>query len=267
MKLMPIIILTKIIQVINNNKQFIMKNKFIQIFSLFLTLGFLTSCHTESDNETNLYSGDSYISFGTVSTLSALENSTSPVTLTAYASVPNITSDISVDFTITPDNASASDYSVVGNKTSFTFGPGKYTDEIQILPVNNFDEDGNKILNITLSSTSSEHTLGFPGPDSNGKTIVVTFLDDDCAFTYQEIGDATWSGQDTVPATQAGPNESQITTSYDGTNLLIEGIGYPWITDTAYWDEVVIVSHELIATIDAQTEAGSYSDTLNFTLT
>ena len=33
----------------------------------------------------------------------------------------------------------------------------------------------------------------------------------------------------------------------------MEGLSYAWITDTAYWDEVVIVSNLVIVNIDLQT--------------
>jgi hypothetical protein len=95
--------------------------------------------------------------------------------------------------------------------------------------------------------------LGYPGPDGLGKSMTVRLQDDDCGFSLEGLGAATWSGEDTVPASQAGPNQSMITTSFDGTNLLMEGLGYAWLTDTGYWDEVVVVSNVVIVTVDLTT--------------
>ncbi len=234
-----------------------MNNSLIKIFIFSILLGAFMSCEEE---DKNVYEGESYISFGKTTSSSALESTTAPITITAYASIPNLQNDITVDFSISSDNATSANYTVLDNKTSFSFGVDKYTDQIQILPIDNFDEDGEKSINITLTNSSGGYTLGLPGPDAHSNTYVVTIQDDDCAFSLQELGDATWSGVDSAPGSQAGPNASQITTSFDGTNLLIEGIAYGWLTDTAFWDEVVVVSHKVIAIVDPITGAISIAE-------
>ena len=221
--------------------------KNLLILSLFTAI--IIGC-TENDNEENVYTGDNFISFGAVSTASALESATGTITITAYASIPNLQNDVTVGFEITTDNATAADYTIIDGKSSFSFGSGKYEDSIQIKPIDNLVEDGEKVISITLSNTSDSSLIGFPGPDGKGKTFTVVFKDDDCAFTLQGLGDATWSGSDNAPAGQAGPNDSQVTTSFDGTNLLIEGLAYGWLTDTAYWDEVIVDSFPVIAIVE-----------------
>ncbi|QNM84255.1 hypothetical protein H9W90_08520 [Polaribacter pectinis] len=229
-----------------------MKNNFFKIIVLFLSVIVFTSCE---DEDKNVYSGDNFISFGTTYSQSALESSQSSIVVTAYASVGNIQSDINVDFELVTEQGTSADYTVVGGKSQFNFGAGKYVDTIELVPVDNFDEDGDKIIKITLTSASDGSSLGLPGPDANGKTFTVTFEDDDCAFTVEELGTSTFSGTDNVPGSQAGPNESLVTTSFDGTNLLIEGLSYGWMTDTGYWDEVVVDSFPVIAKVDPVTGA------------
>lgn len=224
-------------------------NKIIAVFVLVLSF----SC--EKDENENVYSGDSFISFGADTSSITIENKTTPTTITAYASVPNIESDITVNFEITNENSSSSNYTVVDGKSSFTFGKDKYTDTIQILPIDNNDEDGNKILKISLTSSSGGETLGFPGPDANGKVYTLTIEDNDCPYTLEELGEATWTGTDNVPDAQKGPNASQITTSFDGTDLLLEGIAYAWLTDADYWNEPVVTSNKVIVKIDPVTYA------------
>ena len=230
-----------------------MKNNLLKSIFLSVTLMAFMSCG-DTDNEENVYSGGTYISFGADTASSALESSTVPITITAYASVPNLQSDITVETTITGDNATAANYTVVDGKSSFTFGPNKYTDTIQIIPVDNVDEDGVKTLSIMLSSASDGSTLGLPGPDGNSNTFKVTLEDDDCAFTLTELGAASWSGMDNASGSN-GPNASKTTTSFDGTNLLFEGIGYGWMENTGGWDEVVILSHKLISAMNPITGA------------
>jgi len=177
------------------------------------------------------------------------EASTTPIEVVVNYSnaTAAATSPITVDFSISGATA-GTDYTILDGKSQFTFAAGVFSDKIEIMPVNNIVEDGNKILTITLDSSTA--SLGFPGPAGNGTTMTLTIQDDDCAFSLQGLGDASWTGVDNVPASQAGPNDSQISTSFDGTNLLIEGIGYGWITDTAFWNEVVVVSNPVIVQMD-----------------
>jgi hypothetical protein len=73
--------------------------------------------------------------------------------------------------------------------------------------------------------------------------------------TYlQDIGDGTWSGS-VVPDANGFETASTITTSFDGTDLTIEGIAQSWITDPNYWEEVIVDSEPVIATIDPATGA------------
>lgn len=214
----------------------------------FAILCLIASC--SDDEQANVYQGGSFISFGDTNSGTKLESSTEPITITAYASVPNNQNEISVDFSIEITNGTDADYIVIDNKTSFNFDSDNYSDSIEILPVNNLDEDGDKTITVTLTSNSAGYTLGFPGPDANGKVFTFVIEDDDCAFTLEELGTASWSGFDNVPSNQAGPNASMITTSFDGTNVLFEGIGYGWLTDTDFWDEVIVTSQLVTSDIN-----------------
>jgi hypothetical protein len=231
-----------------------MKKNIIKALFLFAFLTAFVGCN-ENDNEDNIYTGDNFISFGTQTSASALESTSNAITVTAYASVADIQSDIAVDFSVVTEKGTGADYTIVGGKTQFNFGEGKYEDTIEILSVNNFDEDGDKIIIINLTSASDGSSIGLPGPAANGKSFTVTLKDDDCEFTVEELGTATWTGLDSAPSTQAGPNESIVVTSFNGTNLLIEGLSYGWMTDTAYWEEVIVDSFPVIAVVDSITGA------------
>lgn len=223
--------------------------------SLILCLGFVSCDEEETTFKALSYPTDAFISF-TSTTSSILENSSTPVLIKVeYSNVSSATEDVSIDFTVSSNNATAGvDYTVVNNKSSFSFSPsnGVYSDVVEIQPINNFIAGTEDLLiNITLGA--STYGTGFPGPDSLGKVISLTILDDDCPFSLQGLGDATWSGSDDVPSTQAGPNNTEVETSYDGTNLLMEGLSYAWIIDTSYWDEVVVTSNKVIVNVDLVT--------------
>ena len=224
-----------------------MKKLSIVLISACVIMMSLTSC---GDYEDNIYSGEDFISFGGTTSVTIPEGSTVPYNLTASASIGNISSEITVNVTFTGATEGV-DYTA--SKTSFNFGPDRYNDVIVITPIDNLDEDGNKVLTIAFGDSSGDYTLGFPGPDGNSQSFTLTIEDDDCAFTVQELGDANWSGVDNAPASQAGPNDSLITTSSDGTNLFIEGIAYGWLTDPAYWEEVILDSFIVTASVDPVT--------------
>ena len=225
-----------------------------KIFTILAAITLFMSCDEDRETIDSLsYPADAFVSFGT-SSVSVLESSSSTINIVMNlaTSAAAATTASTVGFTLTSDNAvEGVHYTIVDGKTSFNLAAGSFQDALQIIPIDNGEEDGDKVITITL--TEAPVTLGFPGPDSLGKSIVVTLQDDDCAVSLEGLGAATWSGEDTVPASQAGPNASLITTSFDGTNLLMEGLSYAWITDTAYWDEVVIVSNLVIVNIDLQT--------------
>jgi hypothetical protein len=231
-----------------------MKKNIIKAFLLSTFIAAFIGCN-ENDNEENIYTGDNFISFGTQTSVSALESTSNTITITAYASVANIQSDIAVDFELVNEQGTSADYSIVDGKSQFNFGAGKYVDSIELMAIDNLDEDGDKIIVVNLTSASDGSSLGLPGPDANGKSFTVVLEDDDCAFTVESLGTASWSGLDNAPSGEAGPNESQVITSFDGTNLSIEGLSYGWMTDTGYWDEVIVDSYPVTAIVDAVTGA------------
>lgn len=226
-----------------------MKKYLLKTIFLLITIIAFNACDKDELEKENLYSGDPFISFGGNTSGTVLEGATEPIAITALASITNLTANVTVNFTLSTD-ANSADFTVVDNKTSFTFGPDNYSDELLIMPVNNNDEDGNKQINITLTSTSGAYTLGFPGPDANSKSFDLTIVDDDCLFTLQELGDAVWTGSDNAPANEQGPNASLITTSYDGTDFFFEGIAYGWLIDPDFWNEPVVTSNMVKAEID-----------------
>lgn len=244
------IVLMKIM--LDTKTQITMKKIITKVSILLLSMIVLSSCN-ENDNDENIYEGESFVSFNATTSASISEDAASPLTVSVYASVPAAQAEsFTLDFTVASSDAVAgTDYSVVGTKTSLSFGPDQYVDTIQIMPIDNLLAETNKTVTITLGTASNGLRVGLPGQDENAKVFTVTISENDCAFTLKEIGDGAFSGSDNVPAGQAGPNSSMILTSFDGTNLQFEGIGYAWITDTAFWDEVIIDTQKVNATVDA----------------
>lgn len=230
-----------------------MKNIFNFLSVLLLSSLILVSCDQDETTFNALdFPNQAFIKFQ-ASSLSSLEASTDGIEVVAELSnsLKSHTTPITVTVNITAENAVAgTNYEVVDNKAAFVFEPGSFTDKIVINSIDNFDEDGDKKLTFELVSvTGANVSLGTPGPDSLGNSVVLNLQDDDCGYTFQDLADASWSGTDSSSGNE-GPNASQIDISTDGTNLLATGIAYGWLTNTAYWNEVIVTETPTILSID-----------------
>jgi len=217
-------------------------------------LFFVTSCN-EKDMEYNNINWDStkFVVFSS-NELSVNELVYEPIEIVALYAATGDISNISVPFTINSTAVEGVDYTIVDNKTSFNFSNGNLSDSIFIMPIDDLDPSGDKVLTIALNS--SEVSIGYPGPSALNSELVLTIVDNDCPYTLQELGDASWSGTDNASGSQ-GPNASQIETAYDGTTFTMEGIGYGWITNTNYWDEVIVDSYPVV--VDFNTTTGTFT--------
>ncbi|WP_405606825.1 hypothetical protein [Polaribacter sp. Asnod1-A03] len=226
-----------------------------KILTIIAIVALFISCDESKETiDTLSFPTDSFVSFSDTS-ISVLESNTEiiDVVLNLSTSKDAATSPTTVSYTITSENAiEGVHYNILDGKTSFDLPAGIFSDSLQIQPIDNSDEDGDKVITITL--TDAPVGLGFPGPDGIGQTINLTLQDDDCAFSLESLGAAAWSGADNATGSE-GPNASLIQTSFDGTDLLIEGLSYGWLTNTGYWDEVVVVSNKVIVELDLITGA------------
>ena len=226
-----------------------MKKNIIKTLLLsFLITGFI-ACN-ENDNEENVYEGDNFISFGTSFSASTSESMTDPVTITAYASITNLQSDITVNTTITEENVSSANYAFVDGKSSFSFGPGKYVDTIKVIPVDNTDADGSKKITITLDSASDGTLIGYPGIDANGKIFTLTISDDDCALIASNFTGIA-SGNETITYS-AGEKPSEasfvlVSSTSNTATYKVSGILGPQFT---VWGEAVTSGGEFTITLD-----------------
>jgi hypothetical protein len=225
-----------------------MKNIFNSIIYLLVMALFIVSCdEDETTYEPLNYPSDSFVAIETGDAV-VLESSTDPVVINVfYANTTDgHTSAVTVDFQISGNGVEGTHYTIKDNKTQLSFPPGVFNDNITIIPIDNVVEDGDKLLTLTLTGSSA--SIGYPGPDENGKSVNITFTDDDCSFTFADLDGISWIGTDNASGSQ-GPNATQITTLFDGTNLLMKGIAYGWLTGS-YWDEVVVADAPVIVNMD-----------------
>lgn len=229
-----------------------MNKKSIKGLMLLLLFTAFVACN-ENDNDVNVYTGESFVSFGTTTSASGAESSTSEIEITAYASIPNLQEDVTVSVQISEENASASNYTIVDGKSSFTFGKDKYSDTIKIKPVDNFDEDGTKTITFTLTSAPDGVNLGFPGPDGKNKTFTVTLTDDDCAIKEDNFIGAPSGSEVTGSRSfaskltfKADPDKASTATEV---YLLMSGnIQEEYMLDA--WNEAIVQSWDIPVKLD-----------------
>ncbi len=232
-------------------------NKMKKIFKslIYITvLAFFVSACDENDTTFDPLSfpEDAFIAMESSNSIEVLESTTSPIEIVVnFANtLGGATTDLTVEFSITSDSAiEGVHYTIEGSSSQLIFPAGSLNAKIVIIPIDNSEEDGDKVLTFTL--ISSPVSIGLPGPDSFNKSVTVTLTDDDCGFTFEGLDGISWIGTDNSGG--EGPNATQIVTSFDGTNLLMDGIAFGWLTNTGYWDEVVVASAPVIVDMDPVT--------------
>ncbi|WP_282134395.1 hypothetical protein [Seonamhaeicola maritimus] len=218
------------------------------IYGTVLAL-FSVSCDEDKTTFEPLeYPSESFVGIG-VGDFEVLESTSTPIEIEVFYANTNEghTSEVTVDFTITGNATEGTHYSIANNKSQLSFPAGVFNDKIIIIPIDNASEDGDK--EITFSLSNSTATLGYPGPDGFGTSIQITLTDDDCSFTFADLDGVSWIGTDNASGSE-GPNSTKIETSFDGTNLLMKGLAYGWLTNPGYWDEVVVADAPVIVNMD-----------------
>lgn len=222
-----------------------------KIFTIVAAITLFMSCDESRETVDSLsFPSDAFISFSET-TASVGEESDAPLTITVlYANTSSATEDVTIDFTVASNNGTiGTDYTVVDNKSSFTFSPsnGIYSDNVQIMPLDNILLGEENII-VTLTLGTSTYSTGYPGPDRLGETITVTILDDDCGKEEAlRPYEGDWLGTDScgdytdVPVTLTLPC---------GTGITIKGLGHPWLENPGYWGELVVFEYDVLITID-----------------
>ncbi|MEZ4803672.1 MAG: hypothetical protein R2797_12945 [Gelidibacter sp.] len=220
-----------------------------KIFKLFIAIGIISFGFTSCDEDEVTYDAlsfpeDQYIAF-TTTAVSADESTSTPIVITAQYVHADSSADASVGFTITSDTAvEGVDYMVVDGQSSFSFPAGVYTDTVSIVPIDNDVLEGDKVLTITLGDTDVR--TGAPGPDSLGKSITVTILEDDCSRDEAlRPFEGNYSGTD-----NCGDDNSRVRLFLPcGTGITVKGLGYNWL-ESDYWGETVTFEYDAYISID-----------------
>lgn len=223
-----------------------------KILTILAAVTLFASCDESKETIDSLsFPADAFITFTKIAE-TVSENTANPISIeVVYANSSSETADVSLDFTVSSDNGVAgTDFIIINDKSSFNFSPsdGKYSDTVQIMPVDN-DVLGNENISLTITLGNSTYSIGYPGPDGLGKSIALTILDDDCAKEDSlKIYEGDWLGTDSCGDYTDVPVQLTLPC---GTGITIKGLGHPWLQDPGYWGETVIFEYDVFITIDA----------------
>ena len=222
-----------------------------KIFTIIAAVALFISCDESKETiDTLSYPADAFVSLAESSaTVPESSADAIDIVLNLSTSKEAATSPTNVGFTISSENATEGvHYTIVGGKTSFDVAANTFQDVLQIVPIDNTDEDGNKVITITLND--SPVGLGFPGPDGLGKTFTLILEDDDCALVA-DLFKGTPTGNETSGGSAGeAPSEVQFTlTSSTATTATykLSGILAPQFTT---WGEKITTGGEYSVTFD-----------------
>jgi hypothetical protein len=223
-------------------------NKFLLLFSLIIALVF-TSC--EKQENVMFLSTDGFIQLKSKSSINTGENNTDPIVLDVLfgGNASQNTAGITVDFTVTTDDVSR--YTVIPAGGTLEIPAGAVSGQIILTPVDNILADGNAVIKIELSQSSSK-AIGLGGEGLSFISQTITIIDDDCAIVLADMV-GTYKGKDNWYASAGGPLSTQFTTTFDGTNLLSVGLGYAWLANPSFWGEPIVKESSVPLEIDLVT--------------
>lgn len=202
-----------------------MKKLNILLVLFLLGVSLFTSCEKDADDDK--YSGDPIIAFESASgAISESANGTLaiPVFMAKTSEVGGTVNFIFDIEGIANPAIEGEDFTLVNTSKTLSFAAGEYYAYIEIMPINNDLYEGNKSVNVVLTSGSAGAIIGY---DNGGSNVEYAFsiIDDEHPL-------ATWIGSYSVAAASQGNPGSwdeawTVTTSPDEADasiLIMKGI-------------------------------------------
>ncbi len=184
-----------------------------KLLTLSLLFGVITSC----EEKNNVYEGQSFAMYEKTY-YSATESSGEIIEVPVFLNIANGKHDskVTVAYTITSDTGvEGVNYVIIDDKSEFSFEPGVYKDAIKVQIIDNTDEDGDKVLDIAITTSSNTSiNIGTPGPTPTLKNTTLVIIDDDCALKINEFvgtpAGVEWWGWSPILQVGSGPYSNGI---------------------------------------------------------
>ena len=175
------------------------------IYVLILTSSILfTGCFEEYDGE--ISPGQQWIYFEN-STLRVNEDASGAVSTTIFLSGAAQASDVTIPFVITSDElVEGTDYTVASSEIVIPAGKHSATADLLSSIIDNDAAVGDRSLTVTLQDING-FEAGFPGPDGNNASIVVTIAEDDFTIFAETSFEEPDAPDDDIFYTRSGTTE------------------------------------------------------------
>ncbi|WP_196890648.1 hypothetical protein [Aureivirga marina] len=167
----------------------------------------LISCEDNEVTSHDLsFPGNAFAAFENT-TAQTSETSSDVINIVAFYANSNQSANTDVQFSITENNITSSDYEIVDGKTAFSFNPAErqFTDTLKVKVFDNNVTDDNKSLVFTLTGSNNNITFGYPGEAMNNSTFELFIETDECALFAEEFG-----GEAGSPITPGSRKETSI---------------------------------------------------------
>lgn len=220
-----------------------MKNKLLY-FSLIIAATF-SSCKDQEN--IILDNSNGFIQLDQTTSVNLAENATDVITTKVLfgGDASQNKTGITVNFEVTTTDASR--FVISPANGILEIPAGEVSGDISITSINNILVDGNIEIGIKLLDTSSK-PIGIGGEGMFNTERSFTLVDDDCPIVLSEMV-GSYAGTDNWAPANNGPSQSKITTTYDGTDFKISGLGFGWL-EGDWWGEVVVSSTPVTVVID-----------------
>jgi hypothetical protein len=141
---------------------------------------------------------------------------------------------------ISSGNAATGAFTISGTPGKIVIPANASSATISISTVNNEVVDGDKLVTVTLTGTESGVPVGYPGSNSQSKTVTVTISDDDCALNLDGfVGDYSVSDvsefvfnprtYNSVVKKGSAPNTIEVTNFYNPLSGWADAVSVPVI--------------------------------------
>lgn len=193
-----------------------MKNIINKLFKTSLLAA--TMLFFACEEELTVFEGPYHVRFtNTVGQIN--ENATTTTTIPVHFAGTTQSSAIDITLSVSGGQPGV-DFNFVTGGTSVTIPAGEFSTNLVIDPIDNLDNDGNKVITFTIESVSGGFGAGF---GLVGKTFRYTIIDDDCAAPNLE-GTYLVVNRDASPAACGNPANDGVLT-YEATVELISENG------------------------------------------
>jgi hypothetical protein len=111
-----------------------------------------------------------------------------PIEIQVHLASPTLNNTTIVEFEVSGTAVENEDYIILGSQNRrVLISVGEHFGKIEVYPLNNFDETGDKFVRFTITSVNNDLDIGLGVNGVNGRTHTLTLRDDDCLVDLRKF--------------------------------------------------------------------------------